>query len=135
MSFLGETVGADSTSPEFVCWLPADSGLWFRSRAAWSAVASLRNVTEGERAVLVLRAPWADDELRLLRKRFDDIVLGGAGVPPSVEIVLAPSSWCAVWAWVRVDGQGIPVPVGFVTTRTSIVERLTEIFGAAPGFR
>ncbi|MGK3998861.1 hypothetical protein [Sorangium sp. So ce1024] len=131
-----ETAASGPTSSGFVCWLPAESGFWFRSRAAWSAVDSLRDATDEERAplaVLVLRATRPEDDLRLLRKRFDDVVLAGAGVPPGVEIVLAPHGWCAVWAWVRVDGPGVPVPVGFVTTRASIVERLTGTLSAAPG--
>ncbi len=127
---------AERSEPPTDClrWLPPASEFWFRSRSSWTVVDALRRATDEERgggAVLVLRESWADDELRVLRKRFNEVVVTGPAVPPSIEVVLVPGAWCAVWAWLKVDGPGVPLPVGFATASPPVVGRLTDLLVAA----
>lgn len=135
-SFVAERVDDQGAPAEYLCWLPPNSEFWFRSRSSWAAVDVFRQAIDdrgGPSPVLALREPWPEEDLRALRKRFTEVVVSGAGVPPSVEVVLAPGAWGAVWAWLRVDGPGVPLPVGFVTTRAEIIARLTELLTSASG--
>jgi hypothetical protein len=122
--------GPEARENDVFCWMPAQSEFWFRSRSSWGAVDQIVNGMADDplpSPVLVLRQPWSDKELFSLRKRFKEVRIAGNAVPSGVEIMLCPSSWCAVWAWLKGDGLGVPVPKGFVTTNRACVTKVTDI--------
>jgi hypothetical protein len=118
-----------------IAWLPAQSEFWFSSRSSWSAIDALIDASSADntpRPVLLLREPWPETELFGLKKRFDHIVHIATKVPNNVEILIEPDAWCAVWAWMKLGGDGLPVPVGVVTTQPDVVKRLAvelAVFG------
>lgn len=155
--FVERQAELDRTDNRLV-WMPADSAFWLRSRSAWTALTTLQDIASTDATpttTLALREAWSEHELFPIRKRFDRVrTVGGLewndarrdwedkrrpekfriverAIPPNVEVVLAPSAWCAAWAWLKLDGPGVPVPIGYVTARPEVVAQVTHELGAA----
>lgn len=126
--FIADTVNqSEGDAPEELYWLPCDSRFWFRSRSSWSALDSLYEAmtqTQEPTSCLVLRTNRNQSKLHPLTKRFSDVRVTGCRLPPGVEVLLSEGAWCVVLAWLPMTGDAIPVPVGFVTSRKSILDQV-----------
>ncbi|RWH76845.1 MAG: hypothetical protein EOQ86_19650 [Mesorhizobium sp.] len=142
--FIETAVQSDDDAPP-VFWLPAEHAAWGRSATLTDVVREMNSEITPEGGIVLLPRADIDDRSRreLVRQygggkdgRSQALFGACVAVPPdalplSLELVVQPTRWAVVLIHVPAPKTGFPVPIGYASTNSDVVDAISTRFAEA----
>jgi hypothetical protein len=132
--FIELSVQSDDDAPP-VFWLPAEHAAWGRNAMLTDVIREVNSEIAPKRGIVLLSRTDTDersrrDVARLYGPGKDGrspplfsacLAISPSALPLSLELIVQPNRWAAVFIHVPAPSSGFPLPVGYVSVNPKLV--------------